>query len=327
MQEPISVPALPKHQMFWKTAQTLSLSVTLLLIAGFFVLPEFSLNLLWNILIPLLPATFIMTPAIWRGLCPLATFNMFLNKLASRQSLPPKLIPVAGILGIVLFEIMVPARRFLFNENGIALGITVLSVAALALLLGSIFDRKAGFCNGICPVLPVERLYGQNPLFDIENPRCVPCIECTGSRCLDLNPRDSIALTIGDKYFSSSWLTTPFGVFAASFPGFVAGFYTTSNVAIAEAGSIYLNVILWSAGSYVLTNLVVRLLRIKTRLILALLAASAVGIYYWFSTSIIATALTLDETAAWVIRVFAAGLILVWFLNAKPWKERLPFAV
>ena len=41
-----------------------------------------------------------------------------------------------------------------------------------AWMLGRRGERKAGFCNALCPILPVERLYGQAPLVAAGNPRC-----------------------------------------------------------------------------------------------------------------------------------------------------------
>ena len=55
--------------------------------------------------------------------------------------------------GLVLFHLMVPARHFLFNQNGVALAITIVAVGGLALLLGSMFPVRSAFCNALCPVL------------------------------------------------------------------------------------------------------------------------------------------------------------------------------
>ena len=309
----------PAKSKFWITVQILILGVTFALIAGFLFYPENTLNIQWNILIPILPATFIIAPGLWRNMCPLATLNMMFNKFAKRQTLPLKYVSAAGITGLLLLGILVPARRFMFNENGIALGATVLAVAIIALLLGAVFSRKAGFCNGICPILPVERLYGQSPLFRISNSRCLPCELCTGPRCIDLDPRISIMETIGEGYNSNKWLLTPFGVFAASFPGFVAGYYTIQNVPFSQAGSIYYHIFFWAGVSFLIANIFIRLFRLKTRLALSILAGITVGIYYWFSAPIIATAWSLGSPAEWILRFAIFTLIATWFMRAKSW--------
>jgi hypothetical protein len=43
--------------------------------------PGPALLVLWYVIIPLLPATFFITTAFWRGICPLATLNEWGNRL------------------------------------------------------------------------------------------------------------------------------------------------------------------------------------------------------------------------------------------------------
>ena len=274
------------------------------------------LSVLWNVLIPILPASFLIAPALWRGICPLATLNMMSNRLVGRRRLSSKLIPTATIIGIVLLFILVPARRFLFNENGALLAATIITVAVAALLLGTVFDAKAGFCNAICPVLPVERLYGQHPLLRIGNPRCIPCRMCTAEGCIDLVPTLSIANTRGPVHRLPAWLKTPYGVFAAAFPGFVIGYYTTTDVLLASAGTIYLSVMTWAGVSYLLTALAVRILNVSVALALTILAAGAAGLYYWFAAPIIASTLGVAGVGTLVIRSAAFVLLVVWFWRA-----------
>ena len=82
-----------------------------------------------------------------------------------------------------LRRVLVTLRHLIFNvdvvegydTSGPIMGAVVALVAVGALVLGLLYDAKAGFCNAMCPVLPVERLYCQSPLIDVPNPRCVPC--------------------------------------------------------------------------------------------------------------------------------------------------------
>ena len=173
----------------WRLAQGLGLLVTGALIVGLFSAPESALGLLWNVLIPILPATFLLSPLIWRALCPLATLNLLPNGLFAARTMPAALQKTLGTAGIALLLILVPARRFLFNEEGAILGIVILAVGALALGLGAIYPQKAGFCNTLCPVLPVEKLYGQHPLVAMKDTRCASCVRCVPKGCLDLAPQ------------------------------------------------------------------------------------------------------------------------------------------
>lgn len=299
----------------WQAAQGLVLLITLALIGGFFVAPDTALNVLWNILIPVLPATFLLAPALWRGICPLATLNMLPNRRFGRRKLTVRALPALGTVGIVLLAVLVPARRFLFNEHAVPLAVVVIAVAVAALVLGLFFGEKAGFCNAICPVLPVEKLYGQHPLLSVGNPRCGTCTLCTPKGCLDLVPPKAVLHAAHVSNGAPSWLWTGYGLFAGAFPGFIVGYYTTVNGPLSTAGAVYLHVGLWALGSYALTALTVLLLKVRAARMLPVLGAASVGLYYWYAAPLMATALALGDTGAAAIRVLALGLVAFWLVR------------
>ena len=207
---------------------------------------------------------------------------------------------------------MVPARRFLFNTDGLVLAVTIVAVAIAALVLGFLFDAKAGFCNSICPVLPVERLYGRHPLLMVPNVRCAPCTVCTKRGCVDLSSR-SAELMLGPAVLSGAWLRRGYGVFAAAFPGFVVGYYLRSDGPLAVAGATYLTVALGAAVSYLAVTALVTAFRIPAGPALTGLAAAAVGLYYWFAAPVLADAVGQRDSAAWVIRAAALALVVNWY--------------
>jgi nitrite reductase (NADH) large subunit len=309
----VAVPVSPSATL-WTTAQWVGVLATLLLLAGLIARPDTALTVLWNVLIPLVPASLLISPALWRNTCPLATLSMAANR--SDRTLSATMLRRAGLMGILLLALMVPARRFLFNTDGTALAITIAAVVVLAIILGTAFQLKAGFCNAVCPVLPVERLYGQHPLVRVGNPRCTPCTMCTATGCLDLNPRKSIARTVGDSYHSSAWLTGGYGTFAAAFPGFVIGYYTTQDGSWASAGSVYLNVAMWAAISYVTTLIVVSTMKANAARTMTVLAAAAIGLYYWYAAAAVTTALDIRGVTTLGIRIAAFGLIAFWLWRA-----------
>lgn len=300
----------------WGTAQLVVLVTTLALIGGFVIRPEASLNLLWGVLIPILPITFLLGTGVWRSLCPLATLNMLPNPWIGRRDVHAKGARTAGILAIALLFLMVPARRFFFNTNGLIMAGTVLAVALLALFLGFVYDAKAGFCNAICPILPVERLYGQYPLLSTANPRCPSCTACAPGTCIDLSPTRSLLETIGPSPTGQNWLRRPLGIFAASFPGFVVGYYTTSDVPMSQAGAVYLQVVVCALISYALVAAATGLTGAQGHMMLPLLAGTAVGIYYWFAAPLIAEALGVSTSVATVIRVVALLVVAAWLSSA-----------
>lgn len=309
-------PATPAGLGLWRTAQLLGVVATAILLAGLVTQPDLALDILWNVLIPLVPASLLISPAIWRNVCPLATLNLLTNRSSVSRTLTSGLLPGAGAIGIVLLVVMVPARRFLFNTDGLALAITIAAVAVLAMVLGGFFQLKAGFCNAVCPVLPVERLYGQYPLMRVNNPRCVPCTMCTTKGCIDLNPSKSIAQTFGSARRSHAWLLSGFGVFAAAFPGFVVGYNTTQDGLLATAGSVYLHIGVWALASYLATVLLVWLFRVSAVRAMVVLAAAAAGLYYWFAADTVTTAFEIQGVPTTAIRVVMLTLVAVWLWRA-----------
>ena len=196
----------------WKTTQAVGLLATIILLVGLLARPTVALFVLWNVLIPLVPVSLLLSPLIWRNVCPLATISMGLNRKAVTRKLSPEAASRTGMVAVLLLVLLVPARRFLFNTDGMALAIVIVGVALLALILGAFFNAKAGFCNSICPVLPVERLYGQAPLLKTDNARCESCSLCTPRGCIDVAPGKSIAHTVGIAMAGKRWLGTGFGV-------------------------------------------------------------------------------------------------------------------
>ena len=169
-----------RESPWWGVGQAVGLAGAGALVVGLLRVPEVTLRVLWSGVVPLIPATLLISPGIWRNVCPLATLNMMTNRPGVTRPLPPSLAHATGAVGVGLLVILVPARRFVFNTDAVSLAIVIVAVAALAMIMGSVLPLKAGFCNAICPVLPVERLYGQRPLVKVTNPRCQPCAGCTG---------------------------------------------------------------------------------------------------------------------------------------------------
>ena len=68
--------AVPRAAGTWKLAQFSGVVLTAVLLAGLLREPELTLKILWNAVVPLLPAVFLLQPEIWRNACPLATLNV-----------------------------------------------------------------------------------------------------------------------------------------------------------------------------------------------------------------------------------------------------------
>ena len=277
-------------------------------------------RLIWAGAVPLLPASFLINAAAWRNICPIATLNTLSR--ATGRPLSTRQAAVAIPIGIALLFLLVPARRVILDGSAsiTALAIGILGVAALA--GGAFFDRKAGFCNSICPILPVERLYGQRPLVVVQNARCTPCEACTHGGCFDLNPVRSGLTTIGRAASDRRWVLRPFAVFALGFPGLIVGYYLSPAVdpggtaTLGEVMAVYgivgattlLSFLVFAAG-YLISGL-------HPSKALVWSAGAAAGAYYWLTPGAVAVAWGLDPTAERALRLAALTLVVVWFTRA-----------
>ena len=283
------------------------------MVAGLFVSPELTLTITWYAVVPLLPASFLINAGMWRGICPLASANMVPNRDRGAV-LTGKWLQRASALGLILLMILVPLRRLLLNQDGTALAIVLLGIVVLAFGSGFVIQAKGGFCNSICPVLPVEKLYGQSPLIGFRNPRCIPCTHCTSKGCLDIDPGLSVRNAMGASSNANDWLKTPFGIFAAAFPGFIFGYFSVEDVPLSEALSVYGVILSYTVASFLIIALVSIVLKVGYETITPVSGALSIGTYYWFAApaSFEAFGLPGGIIARWVL----LALIAFWFFRA-----------
>ncbi len=296
---------------WWVVARWVAVMVTVGLIGALWIAPSESLSVFWYVLIPLLPATFLINVELWRNVCPLATLNTLTGSWVGSRTLSRDVTRRAGIVAIALLAVMVPARHFLFNVDASVLGATVIVTCLLAIVGGLLFDMKAGFCNSICPVLPVERLYGQRPLISLRNARCTPCTRCS-KPCLDLMPTKSAQVLADHGGRQRAWTLTAYGAFAAAFPGFVIAYYLLVDTTLAEAGIVYGVTAVWSVVSWLIVTAAFRMGGVSRATGLIWCAGIAVGLYYWHVAPGIAKEFGLSGGFIWGTRIVMLGLVATW---------------
>ena len=288
----------------------------MLVLVGAFTIPSFTLRVVWGIAVPLLPVTFLLSPELWRGVCPLATLNVLGNRLHRAQLPSTRTHAGLGIAGIGLFLALVPLRLVAFNTQGVAFAAAAAGVGVGALVLGMAFATRSGFCNGACPILPVERLYGQAPLLHLGRGRCDQCTVCTPRGCLDLAGDKAVAQLLGRTRLDHGWLGTSFGAFAAALPGFILGYYALPTIAAPSLLLAYGAPLAGALLSFLLVSAAVRVLRLSAASALVGLAAAAISLHYWFAGPTVAAALGLGSAAVWLVRVGAGAVIAVWTVRA-----------
>ena len=297
----------------WHPIRAASLAATLALCVLLVVRPSIGLRLLWEVVVPLLPITFLAAPGLWRNVCPLAASNQIprLLRITRGITLPAAIRDRAYLIAVGGFIAIVGARKILFNRSGVASAALILGAMLAAFVGGSIFKGKSGWCNSICPMLPVQHLYGQTPFVLIPNSHCQPCVGCTRN-CADFNPN---AASTADQYDEDPSPGVNRRLFAGAFPGLILAFFLVPNAPDLPAPEIYLRCTLWvmaSLGTFAAADAVLRLSR---HWLTALYGAAALTIFYWFASRILVRSLReiVDvpaEPAVWAIRgaVFAASL-------------------
>jgi nitrite reductase (NADH) large subunit len=304
----------PPFSPAWRVPQAAMLLATGGFLAAVIVRPQTSLALFWGLVVPLLPFTFLVSPLLWRGICPLATLNMLANRPGGGRR-APLLDRWAGAPAMLALAVLVPARHFAFNVRGEALVALVGVAATAAVVLGLRYASRSGFCNFVCPVLPVEQLYGLQPVVQLDNPRCATCSTCTPRGCLDLAGNKAMAQLLGPRRRSTAWLFSAFGLFAVAFPGFVYGYFTVSDVETGEALRVYRHMLDHSVQSLALFGAIVMFARLSAAVALPILGAIAAGIYYWYATPVVLGALGFSAMPAVVIGRLLMGGFIAWWLR------------
>lgn len=293
----------------WSVAKWVTLAGFLTVIAGLALQPDPALRFFWYVVVPLLPAVFLLNAELWRNVCPLATLNTL---FADEEGMPlgPRASRVAAVVGVAGLLVAIPARVLFFNESGMATGALLAGAGVGALLSGIPFQRKAGFCNSVCPVLPVERLYGQSPLVGVANARCTPCHACTRAACYDLNPGRSALQILGSGASARPWSLQPFGIFALSFPGVIVGY------ALASGGTGVGAIVVGGAVSWICLALVFRLVDVTPAAGLRAAAALSAGLFYWFTPAAAGEALGLSGGAVTASRIAGLALVAIWTVRS-----------
>jgi nitrite reductase (NADH) large subunit len=303
----------------WHALRILSVGVAVGLCVVLFTRPEAGLFFFWRLLIPLVPLLFFVAPGLWRNICPMAALNQTprLFQFTRALTLPNWMKEYGYVVAISLFLLLASGRKLLFNTNGPALAVLLLLLLLSAFVMGNFFKGKSGWCSSICPLLPVQRIYGQTPFVTIANSHCQPCVGCT-KNCYDFNP--GVAY-LADLYDEDRHFAGYRKFFVGLFPGFVLGFYTIANppeISILQMYGLFALYCLTSVGLFYLLE---SFLKLTSNQITTLFGAAALNLYYWFAAPILAAAIA-DSASLWLIwplRLLVFGLTLLWI--RRTWQK------
>jgi hypothetical protein len=234
-------------------------------------------------LIPAAPLLLVVFTGVWRNVCPMAT-NALLPRhsgLSKRKRLSTKQIALLNLVATISLYLIVPLRHALFNTNGHATAILILIMVALSFLCGFIFEWKSAWCSGLCPVHPVEKLYGLKTMVSVPNAHCAQCRNCV-IPCPDSTPNVN-PLTSNKTLYQNIAGHLMIG----GFPGFVWGWFQVPDHSALKGmqliAAMYSFPLLSAAASLMLFLLLKKIVgKINEAILISIFAATAVACYYWF---------------------------------------------
>jgi hypothetical protein len=217
----------------WSAAQLLVWLTGLALLAALVFAPTAGLHGLWNVLIPLAPAILVFMPGVWRNICPLGSTALAPRRTGRslRRRLSDRSQGRLVLGGVLLLLLIVPLRHVALNLSGPASAVALVVVALMALVAGLSYEWKSAWCSGLCPVHPVERLYGQEPAVTAPNMHCRTCEGCV-SLCPDSVKASPLkgGRRTGAQQVACTLMT-------GGFPGFVWGWFQVRDYAGAQGWS------------------------------------------------------------------------------------------
>jgi len=303
----------------WYVARGATVVGLLAVVAMLLVSPAEGLALLWGVMVPSLPLVWLLAPGIWRNVCPLAAANQTPRVLGFTRALaPPAWFKRYQYgLGVGMFVVLVTTRKVLFNSSGLASALLLLSVLTAAFVGGVAFKGKSGWCSSICPLLPIQRLYGQTPLVTVPNAHCEPCVGCT-KNCYDFNPGVAQFADLYDKDDEYAGFRR---TFAGLFPGLVVGFFTIPDASVIGGPAVYGRMgvsLLVSLGAY---NALRALLHRHTVVLTAAFGAAGITLFYAYGLPLFSDALhllfgaSLAPGVIWSGRVLVSVMAAIWLVR------------
>jgi len=272
---------LSKRSIFiWRIAQTAVWIVGATILFSLLFFPTLGIHLFWNILIPVAPALLVVGVGIWRNVCPMASNSLFARHmgLSKRKKLTTAQSGKLNLIAVLALFLIVPLRHVFFDLNGLYTALLIFGLGAIAVLAGFFYEWKSAWCSGLCPVHPVEKLYGLNNQLPLPNAHCDLCYRCV-TPCPDSTPGITPFSSKKTNYHKLSGF-----LMVAAFPGFVWGwFHVQDTNGISNFNQLFEVYKLPLLGIIVSTFFYVILKKfIDKKILIGLFSASAVSCYYWY---------------------------------------------
>lgn len=340
----MSSSTLPVQELLtWRAIQALLVAVGITVVGLLVLLPSVGLNLFWNILIPLAPALIVLAPGVWRNVCPMATVGLLPRHLgfSQRRAVPQKLRAFLITSGFIALLTVVPLRHAWLNVSGPATAAMLLIACALAFWLGTRYEWRSAWCSSLCPIHPVEKLYGMVPTVTVSNAQCTSCEKCVAP-CSDSTRTMTPLITKNDTTEKRVGF-----IMTGGFWGYVYGWYQVPDFFAPMTLPDWILLFAWplvcGAVSLLVFYVVLKQVdKTSKKYLLRFFAFGAIATYYWyrlpmlFGFSELATnGLLIDLTSsvpAWFPDVLQSSTtaFLFWFMLLRnpslSWSQRPAYA-
>jgi hypothetical protein len=194
----------------------LAVFIAIPLFAYFF--QDYAGGVVWTVVVASLPVFIVLVGYHrWRRICPLAFFAqlaVYLKRPGTHRA-GPWLEAYYYYVACAVFFVSLWLRLIATNGNGLAIAV-FFGVLALAALIFGLFYTGKTWCNYICPVSFIEKIYTEpHGLRETSNSQCGKCTACKKS-CPDINEENGYWKEIASRPKRFVYYT---------FPGLVFGFY------------------------------------------------------------------------------------------------------
>jgi Cyclic nucleotide-binding domain len=267
-------PPAPDTEWWVEPLRWVALAVFIAIPIFAYVFEDYAGGVVWTIVVASLPVFIVLVGYHrWRRICPLAFFAQlpaYLKRPGTRKA-GPWLEANYYYVALAVFFVSLWLRLIATNGDGQAIAAFFVLLSLTALLFGVLYTGKT-WCNYICPVSFIEKIYTEpHGLRETRNSQCAKCTACKKS-CPDINEENGYWKDIDSRpkrfvyyafpglvfgfyfyfylqsetwhyYFSGAWTRQPGLVYTAFFPGYdapTAGFFFARAVPRALAAALTL---------------------------------------------------------------------------------------
>jgi nitrite reductase (NADH) large subunit len=304
----------------WQMLRVAAVAAYLSVVVALFVRPAAGLFVFFHVIVPLWPILFFVAPGVWRNICPLAASNQLPRVTGfSRAGTAPGWLTRNGFLiSAALFFGIAGARLAGLDRSGPAMGVVLAVVISSAFIGGVLLKGKSGWCSSVCPLLALQRTYGQTPFVTSPNSHCRPCVGCT-KNCYDFKPRAAWQADMAEP--DRTW-SAPRMLFTAALPGFIIGFFTLRTQAGTPLTEKYALLALFALVAIGLFYAISAVTRLSPAMLTVGFASLAINVYYFYTGPILIDSLAQITGIhagwlRWPISVIIAVLTFAWIARTR----------